>query len=38
MDCIDAAKDVALGDRAVRAKIVDVKLVHFKLYEGLLES
>jgi hypothetical protein len=35
---VDAAKDVALGDRAVRAKIVDVQLMHFELYEGLLES
>lgn len=38
MDCIDAAKDVALEDRAVRAKIVDVQLVHFELCEGLLET
>jgi len=38
VDCIDAAKDVALGDRAVRAKIVDVQLVHSELCEGLLES
>ena len=38
MDCIDAAKDVSLGDRAVRAKIVDVQLMHSELCEGLLES
>ena len=38
MDCVDAAKDVALGNRAVRAKIVDVQLVHSELCEGLLES
>ena len=38
MDCIDVAKGVALGDRAVKAEIVDVQLVHFELCEGLLES
>lgn len=38
MDCVDAAKDVALGDRAVRAKVVVVQLVHSELCEGLLKS
>lgn len=38
MNYINAAKDVALGDRAVKAKIVDVQLMHYKLYEELLES